>query len=162
MSLLQISEPIMDNQNEVDEIVIGIDLGTTNSLVGAVINEQLIFCDDKNGKNLINSKVVFDRNGDFVGVGNDFTGKYEIFSIKRIMGKNFAELKNLKNLHPSYRDLILDNTENNQAIALQIGNKKITAIEISALILKYLKEIAEKKFGKKISKAVITVPAYFD
>ena len=87
MSLLQISEPIMDNQNEVDEIVIGIDLGTTNSLVGAVINEQLFFCDDKNGKNLINSKVVFDRNGDFVGVGNDFTGKYEIFSIKRIMGK---------------------------------------------------------------------------
>ncbi|MFZ9180251.1 MAG: Hsp70 family protein [Rickettsiales bacterium] len=162
MSLLQISEPIMDNQNEVDEIVIGIDLGTTNSLVGAVINDQLIFCDDKNGKNLINSKVVFDHNGDFVGVGNDFTGKYEIFSIKRIMGKNFAELKNLKNLHPSYRDLILDNTENNQAIALQIGNKKITAIEISALILKYLKEIAEKKFEKKISKAVITVPAYFD
>lgn len=162
MSLLQISEPIINNQDEVDEIVIGIDLGTTNSLVGAVINDQLIFCDDKNGKNLINSKVVFDHNGDFVGVGNDFTGKYEIFSIKRIMGKNFAELKNLKNLHPSYRDLILDNTENNQAIALQIGNKKITAIEISALILKYLKEIAEKKFEKKISKAVITVPAYFD
>jgi len=162
MSLLQISEPIINNQDEVDEIVIGIDLGTTNSLVGAVINEKLIFCDDKNGKNLINSKVVFDHNGDFVGVCNDFTGKYEIFSIKRIMGKNFAELKNLKNLHPSYRDLILDNTENNQAIALQIGNKKITAIEISALILRHLKNLAEKKFGNKILKAVITVPAYFD
>ena len=162
MSLLQISEPIANNQIDASEIVIGIDLGTTNSLVGAIVNDKLVLCEDNNKKNLINSKVVFDENGDFVGVGKNFSGKYEIFSIKRIMGKNFAELKNLKNIHPSYRDLILDNSQNNEAISLQIGNKKITAIEISALILKYLKEIAEKKFASKITKAVITVPAYFD
>ncbi|MFM7701843.1 MAG: Hsp70 family protein, partial [Alphaproteobacteria bacterium] len=100
--------------------------------------------------------------GNFVGVGDEFTGKYEIFSIKRIMGKNFAEVKNLPHLHQSYRDLIIDNSENNEAISLKISNKKITAIEISALILSHLKNLAEKKFAQKICKAVITVPAYFD
>lgn len=162
MSLLQITEPVIENQNHSKEIVIGIDLGTTNSLVGAVINEELFFCSNENSKNLISSKVVFDEDGNFVGVGAEFSGKYEIFSIKRIMGKNYAEVKNLPHIHQSYRDLIIDNSENNEAISLQIGNKKITAIEISALILRHLKNLAEKKFGNKISKAVITVPAYFD
>ena len=162
MSLLQITEPVIENQNQSNEIVIGIDLGTTNSLVGAVINDELVLCSNENSKNLISSKVIFDEDGNFVGVGDEFTGKYEIFSIKRIMGKNFAEIKNLPHLHQSYRDLIIDNSENNEAISLKIGDKKITAIEISALILSHLKNLAEKKFAQKICKAVITVPAYFD
>ncbi|MFM7703019.1 MAG: Hsp70 family protein, partial [Alphaproteobacteria bacterium] len=61
MSLLQITEPVIENQNQSNEIVIGIDLGTTNSLVGAVINDELVLCSNENSKNLISSKVVFDE-----------------------------------------------------------------------------------------------------
>ena len=61
------------------------------------------------------------------------------------MGKNYSELKNLSLSKNFYDGLIIDNSANKDAIALQIGDKKISAIEISAEILKYLKKIAEKK-----------------
>jgi molecular chaperone HscA len=106
--------------------------------------------------------VAYNEDGEVVGVGKNASGKYQISSIKRLMGKNFSELKKLSSSKNFYDGLIIDNTENKGAIALQIGNKKISAIEISAEILKYLKKIAEKNLQKTVTKAVITVPAYFD
>ena len=163
MALLQIQEPVPTLENRDSEaIVVGIDLGTTNSLIGIFENEKLTIFRDENGDDMIASKVSYNEVGEVVGVGKNAVGKYQISSIKRLMGKNYSELKKLSLSKNFYDDLIIDNTENKDAIALKIGNKKISAIEISAEILKYLKKIAEKNLKKTVSKAVITVPAYFD
>jgi molecular chaperone HscA len=163
MVLLQIQEPIPKQENKDSQaLVVGIDLGTTNSLIGIFENEKLTIFSDENGDDMIASKVTYNEDGEVVGVGKNASGKYQISSIKRLMGKNYSELKKLSSSKNFYDGLIIDNTENKGAIALQIGNKKISAIEISAEILKYLKKIAEKNLQKTVTKAVITVPAYFD
>lgn len=162
MSLLQIQEPITEQSNENPEIVVGIDLGTTNSLIGVLENDKIKFFSDENHNNIIKSRVAFDNAGNVVGVGNNAHGQYLISSIKRLMGKNYADLKNTNLSDLPYLNLINDNSSNNEAISLRIANKNISAIEISAEILKYLKQIAEKNLQQTINKAVITVPAYFD
>ncbi len=163
MALLQIQEPISSpSKQDESEIVIGIDLGTTNSLVGYFENNQLKLFTDENGKDLISSKVAFDKDGNFLQAGNLAVGDIEITSIKRLMGKNFSDINKINFKNNFIKNLIIDNSQNNQAIALKIGKKTITAIEISAEILKYLKFLAEKNLQQKITKAVITVPAYFD
>lgn len=163
MVLLQIQEPIPELESkDSPALVVGIDLGTTNSLIGIFENEKLTIFSDENGDDMIASKVAYNEDGEAVGVGKNASGKYQISSIKRLMGKNYSELKKLSLSKNFYDGLIIDNTENKDAIALQIGNKKISAIEISAEILKYLKKIAEKNLQKTVTKAVITVPAYFD
>jgi len=163
MALLHIQEPIPNQQNQVDnDLVVGIDLGTTNSLIGYFNDGELKIFSDEDGQNMIASRVVYDNSGNLIGVGSKPSGQYEISSIKRLMGKNFADLKNINLQNRDFHNLIIDNSSNKEAISLQIADKKISAIEISAEILKYLKKIAEYHLGQEVSKAVITVPAYFD
>jgi molecular chaperone DnaK (HSP70) len=96
MVLLQIQEPIPDLENkDSPALVVGIDLGTTNSLIGIFANEKLTIFSDENGDDMIASKVAYNEDGEAVGVGKNASGKYQISSIKRLMGKNYSELKKL-------------------------------------------------------------------
>ncbi|RIV16767.1 molecular chaperone DnaK [Mycoplasmopsis gallopavonis] len=120
------------------EIVLGIDLGTTNSVVSVIENKQPVVLENPNGKRTTPSVVAF-KNGEII-VGEVAKRQVEtnpntIVSIKRLMGTN-------KTVHAN--------------------NKDYKPEEISAMILSYMKDYAEAKLGQKVSKAVITVPAYFD
>ncbi|WGI36603.1 molecular chaperone DnaK [Mesomycoplasma lagogenitalium] len=120
------------------EIILGIDLGTTNSVVAIVEDKKPVVLENPSGKRTTPSVVSF-KNGDTI-VGEIAKRQLEtnpdaIASIKRLMGTSKTVKANGKEYKPE---------------------------EISAMILSYLKEYAEKKVGKKVSKAVITVPAYFD
>ncbi len=154
MSLLQIQEPgkIQEDQ-EANETIIGIDLGTTNSLVGIVRDGKVEILADENGNNIIPSIVNYDLSGNLIGVGLKIDSGINISSIKRLMGKNFSDIK-----ITDFPFQIADE----KTLRIIVGNRKIRPEEISSEILKYLRNIAEKKLNLKIHKAVITVPAYFD
>lgn len=158
MALLKIQEPQKNNENVADapkQTVIGIDLGTTNSLVGVVENNQVRLFADENGNELQRSIVSFDDAGSVVAVGNE-ANKNNIASIKRLMGKGFLDVKN-------HQEFQFDQTgKSDDSVRLIVGEKKYSPEEISSEILKYLKTLAEKNLNKTISQAVITVPAYFD
>ncbi|MHA3845647.1 molecular chaperone DnaK [Mycoplasma sp. VS276A1] len=120
------------------EIVLGIDLGTTNSVVTVMENKQPVVLENPNGKRTTPSVVAF--KGDEIIVGDAAKRQVEtnpntVVSIKRLMGTD-------KTVH--------------------VNNKEYKPEEISAMILSYMKDYAEAKLGKKVTKAVITVPAYFD
>ncbi|CAC13396.1 HEAT SHOCK PROTEIN DNAK [Mycoplasmopsis pulmonis] len=120
------------------EIILGIDLGTTNSVVSIIENKKPVVLENFNGKRTTPSVVAF-KNGE-IQVGEIAKRQLEtnpdtIASIKRLMGTTKTVKANGKTYKPE---------------------------EISAMILSHLKEYAEKKVGKKLTKAVITVPAYFD
>lgn len=121
------------------ELILGIDLGTTNSAVAVMEGKKPIILENPEGKRTTPSVVAF--KGDEIIVGDAakrqmITNPNTIVSIKRHMGE---------------KDYTVD-----------INGKKITPEEVSAKILSYIKDFAEKKTGRKISKAVITVPAYFN
>jgi molecular chaperone HscA len=141
MTLLQISEPTeIKEENRAQELIIGIDLGTTNSLVGIVENGEVKILSDENSRNIIPS--VVEING------------CEISSIKRLMGKAFKDAKQ--------EEFSFKIIEEEGVLKLLIGEKKFRPEEISAQILIKLKNIAQNYLKKPITKAVITVPAYFD
>lgn len=164
MALLNIQEPEseLDNQTSKD-VVIGIDLGTTNSLVAIIEDgKERFFCDEK-GEQIHPSIVKFDENGNVVAVGNEILkqvqddngAKNTIFSIKRLMGKGYKDVKEKK------FDFEL-NQNSPENLQIKIGSAQLTPAQISSEILKYLKHLAENSLKQEIKKAVITVPAYFD
>lgn len=122
------------------ETILGIDLGTTNSEVGIFQSGEIQIFGDKNGKKIIPSVICFDESGKLL-VGHEARNLSTLFpersvkSVKRLMGST---------------DPIV------------VNDQEYSPQEISAMILKELKNIAEKSLGKKINKAVITVPAYFN
>ena len=158
MALLQIQEPQKEiiESDQPQKIVIGIDLGTTNSLVGVIENNKVRLFADENNLELHHSIVGFDAVGNAVAVGNNINvaqNEIKIASIKRLMGKGLHEVKNKSEFQ---FDESLD------SVRLVIGEKKYSPAEISAEILKYLKKLAEKNLQQEVQQAVITVPAYFD
>lgn len=164
MSTLQIQEPIaISNTKNDNEIIIGIDLGTTNSLVGAVIDNNVkLFCDENN-RDLFPSIVNFNNRGEVLNVAQNSGDCFlSISSIKRLMGKSFEDVKKQNILAKKYLPQIAKNCSSQESVSIQIADKTYTAIEISAEILKYLKKIAEKNLQQNVKKAVISVPAYFD
>lgn len=148
------------------DIIIGIDLGTTNSLVAyidtATNNAQAI--QDTTGSNkLVPSIIHFGKDGKIL-VGNNAKDKLiaqpenTIYSVKRLMGKSFTDVAGFANYF-GYQ-IIHDDTES--LVKIKAGNQFYTPIELSSLILKQLKHRAEQALNSSISKAVITVPAYFN
>ena len=120
------------------EVILGIDLGTTNSCVAIMSGDKPQVLETPEGKRTVPSVVSW-KNGEFI-VGEAakrqmVTNPNTIISIKRKIGTNEK---------------------------VQLGDKSFTPEEISAKILSYIKDYAEKKIGHKVSKAVITVPAYFN
>ncbi len=144
------------------EAVIGIDLGTTNSLI-ATINDadRLPYCITNDSDSIVPSALYFGK--DAIHVGKKAIAQLvnepenTIYSVKRLMGKSYTDLQDL-NHNLNYQ--IIDNQD--QLVKVKIANKQYSPIELSSYILKDLKIIAEQKLNNRVNKVVITVPAYFN
>ncbi len=149
-----------------EEIIVGIDLGTTNSLIAIVHPEtkKPIVLKEFNGSSIVPSVIHFEKNGQ-ITVGELAKSQLElnpertVFSVKRLMGKSYQEATALKDLI-SYK-YVADANES-AIVKIQIGDLFYTPTELSSLILKSLKERAEHILKTPVNKAVITVPAYFN
>jgi len=148
-----------------EEIIVGIDLGTTNSLV-AIIHpdtKQPVALKEHNTISLVPSVIHFDEAGN-ITVGEEAKKKLisepqnTIFSAKRLMGKSYNDIKQNASFF-SYK-VIDDNTES--LVKVQVGNKFYSPVDLSSFILKELKQRAEHILKTPVNKAVITVPAYFN
>lgn len=144
--------------------VIGIDLGTTNSVVAYLEGGQPTIIPNKEGSRLTPSVVAWTKKGEIL-VGQlakrqaITNPKNTVFSIKRLMGRRFEdpEVQKARKVLP-YEIVPGKHGE----ACVKIGEKIYTPPEISAMILRKLKEDAEEYLGEKITEAVITVPAYFN
>ncbi len=160
MALLKIYEPGQapaphQLEEVAEEVAIGIDLGTTNSLVAISKNQKPEILIDKDGNFMQPSIVAISQDNLIAGFATKNIDGEKIYSIKRLMGKGFDDVKKTQNLPFQIK-------KSDEQLKVILGNKELSAVEISAQILKTLKNIAEENLQKTISKAVITVPAYFD
>jgi len=142
--------------------IIGIDLGTTNSLVAYVDQATGLprVIPDAEGRPLLPSVVAFTPDGIVVG---DAARRQlarrpadTVYSVKRLMGRGFDDVKDEARYLP-FRIL-----PGEGLVKLAVGGREVTPPEVSAAILKALKERAERHFGEPLDKAVVTVPAYFN
>jgi molecular chaperone DnaK len=144
--------------------IVGIDLGTTNSLVGFMQGESPIIIPGEEGSNLVPSVVALDEN-DRIIVGNAArkylieTPERAVYSIKRLMGRGVEDIQEELKLFP-FR--LADDLEAGEVLRIKLGDRTFTPPEISAYILRQLKRNAERFFAGPVTKAVITVPAYFN
>ncbi len=144
-------------------LIVGIDLGTTNSLVAYIKDGHAIAVKDLSGKNtLVPSIINFAEEqiivGDIAREKLITDPENTIYSIKRLMGKSYGDIGEMKE-YLGYR-IIEDDTES--LVKIRVKDKFHTPIELSAEILKTLKKRIEDNLEAKVSKAVITVPAYFN
>ncbi len=142
--------------------VIGIDLGTTNSVVAVMEGGEPVVIANQEGGRLTPSVVAFTKDGERlvgqVAKRQAITNpENTIFSIKRFMGRRYEEVQHEIKLVP-YRVVHTPNGD----VRVEIRGKQYSPPEISALILQKLKEAAEAYLGEKVTQAVITVPAYFN
>jgi molecular chaperone DnaK len=140
--------------------IVGIDLGTTNSLVAYMKDGQPCVVPDRNGRTMVPSVVALTDNGLIVGdsAKEHLTRSPErtVYSVKRFMGKGLADVQNELAYFP------YNVTETGGVIRIRLGQKSYSPPQISAMILKELKLRVEAYLGESITKAVITVPAYFN
>ena len=162
MALLQISEPGMATVAHQHRLAAGIDLGTTNSLVASVRSGQATTFPDAQGRHLLPSVVRYRADSAPV-VGVDAKAAITedpfntIASVKRLMGRGVVDVKQLSG-HLPYQFV----AENTAVPRIQTAAGAVSAIEVSAEILRTLKQRAEATLGDELSGVVITVPAYFD
>ena len=161
MSLLQISEPGMSTAPHEERLAVGIDLGTTNSLVATVRNGSPEVLVDEKVEKLLPSVVRYLENGE-VEVGEEARLKSSedplntISSVKRLMGRSADEVRQ-EGSYISY-----DLTDGEGMLRLRTVNGEKSPVEVSAEILKKLKSRSEEALGGELVGAVVTVPAYFD
>ena len=141
--------------------IVGIDLGTTNSLVAIVESGEPRVIPGPDGSKLVPSVIYFDESGPVVGNSAKKKmvekPKNTIFSIKRFMGKGIEDVKDDLPLLP-----FEVSAQSEHIIHLKIFNRDYTPPELSAFILRELKRNAEAMLGEEIKNAVVTVPAYFN
>ena len=158
MALLQIAEPGQSSAPHEHRIAIGIDLGTTHSLVATVLSGKAKVLNDEQGRVLLPSIVHYTPHqahyGDDAKPFITTDPKNTIVSVKRFMGRSKADIKFQ---HPY--TLV---GEDHQMPAFETAQGRKTPVEISAEILKQLKDRAEESLKNPVNGAVITVPAYFD
>jgi molecular chaperone DnaK len=144
--------------------IVGIDLGTTNSLVAFMQGESPVVIPGDDGSNLVPSVVALDSNNQPV-VGNAARDSLieaperAVYSIKRLMGRGVDDIQEELKFFP-FR--LAEDLQAGEVLRIRLGDKTYTPPEISALILRQLKRNAERFFGVPVTKAVITVPAYFN
>ncbi|MEO7309566.1 MAG: Fe-S protein assembly chaperone HscA [Chitinophagaceae bacterium] len=163
--MAKISINIATGSLQQNEMIVGIDLGTTNSLVAIIHPEsrQAVALKEHNSSSLVPSIVHFDERGEaIVGeIAKDYLvsePQNTIFSAKRLMGKSYNDLK--ENAAFFTFKIIDDNTES--LVKVQVGERFYSPIDLSSFILKELKHRAEYILKTPVTKAVITVPAYFN
>jgi len=144
--------------------IIGIDLGTTNSVVSVVEGGTANVIPTAEGSRLLPSVVAFNKNGErLVGISAKrqavVNSENTVSSIKRFMGRRYDEVKSEREMVP-YE--VVEGPAGDARVHIPIVNKTYTPQEISAMILEKLKADAEAYLGEPVTKAVITVPAYFN
>jgi len=146
-----------------EERVVGIDLGTTNSLVAYMQGETPAVIPGEDGDRLVPSVVAIEANG--AVVGNAARGALlkdassVVYSAKRLMGRGVEDISEELKLFP-FR--LVEELKSGEVLKLKVGDKTLTPPEISAYVLGQLKKNAERFFQAPVTKAVITVPAYFN
>ncbi len=144
------------------EKIIGIDLGTTNSVVAVMEGKEVKVIPNQEGNRLTPSVVAFTERGEIL-VGEPAkrqaitNPKRTIYSIKRFMGRRREEVKTEEAMVPY--EIV---GEPGEYVKVKVGDRLYTPPEISAMILRKLKDAAEAYLGHRVNKAVITVPAYFN
>jgi molecular chaperone HscA len=146
------------------DMIVGIDLGTTNSLVAIIHPEtkRPVVLKEFDGSSLVPSLLHFGQTGISVG---DAARKYlltdpgnTVFSVKRLMGKSYNDLRE----HVPFFSYKIIDDDADRLVKVQVGEKFYSPVELSAFILQELKKRAEHILKTSVSKAVITVPAYFN
>ena len=146
------------------ERIVGIDLGTTNSLVAYMQGESPVVIPGEDGSNLVPSVVALDERDQII-VGNAArrylieTPERAVYSIKRLMGRGVEDIREELKLFP-FR--LADDLQPGEVLRIKLGERTFTPPEVSAFILRQLKRNAERFFNAPVTKAVITVPAYFN
>jgi Fe-S protein assembly chaperone HscA len=158
--LLNFEKDMADNK------VVGIDLGTTNSLVAYMQGGQPVVIPGEDGASLLPSLVAVGKgNGDRVVVGNAArrplieSPERAVYSVKRLMGRGIDDLSEELKLFP-FR--VAADLAPGEVLRIALGEHTFTPPEISAFILRQLKRNAERYFNAPVTQAVITVPAYFN
>jgi len=161
MALIQIAEPGESTTAHQHRLAVGIDLGTTNSLVATVRSGEVSTLADTQGSHLLPSVVHYAEEGVQVGVQAQQCSVTDPFntivSVKRFMGRGLDDIS-IEDAHYSY---VFAETES-AAPRIKTRAGDISAVEVSAEILKTLKQRAIDTLGDELNGAVITVPAYFD
>ncbi len=163
--MAQIAINIKEGTLRREEIIVGIDLGTTNSLVAIIQKEngKPLALKDEEKTSIVPSIIYFGENGEII-VGNEAkkhlidNPERTVYSVKRLMGKSYTDVVDIQS-HLGYK-IINDDTE--RLVKIKVDEKFYSPIELSSFILKELKSRAEKLLHQQITKAVITVPAYFN
>jgi molecular chaperone DnaK len=143
--------------------ILGIDLGTTNSCMSVIEGGQPKVIENKEGARTTPSMTALAKNGErLVGASAKRQAvtnpEHTLFSVKRLIGRRWDDPE-------VQRDLVFmpyKIVKHGDGVAIRLGDKEHTPEEISAMILRKLKEDAEERLGEKVTEAVITVPAYFD
>jgi molecular chaperone DnaK len=144
--------------------VVGIDLGTTNSVIAAMVGGEPVVIPNREGSRLTPSVVAFTKTGERL-VGQMakrqaiLNPENTIYSIKRFMGRRFHEVETERKMVP-YK--VVEGQHGMAVVDIPAAGRTFTPEEISAMILQKLKEDAEAYLGEKVEAAVITVPAYFN
>lgn len=160
MALLQIAEPGQSRNPHERRIAIGIDLGTTNSLVASMKNAMPEVLKSEAGHTMLPSVVRY-LPGERTQAGYEALAqaaidpKNTIISVKRFMGRGLSDISNAKNLPYDFIDT-------SGMLKIQTVQGEKSPVEVSAQILARLRQLAEDSFSDEIEGAVITVPAYFD
>jgi molecular chaperone DnaK len=146
------------------DYIVGIDLGTTNSLVAYMQGDSPVVVPGEDGLNLVPSVVALDERNQII-VGNAArrylieTPERAVYSVKRLMGRGVEDIQDELKLFPFQ---LAEDLHEGEVLRIKIGERTYTPPEISALVLRQLKRNAERFFGAPVTQAVITVPAYFN
>jgi len=160
MALLQIAEPGQATDPHRHRLAVGIDLGTTNSLVATVRHSIPVVLDDAEGRSLLPSIVQFQGNGTTeVGYAAQkqqaVDARNTVVSVKRLMGRGMHDVEHIENMPYDFVDAP-------GMVQLRTVAGVRSPVEVSAEILKKLRKRAEQALGGDLIGAVVTVPAYFD
>jgi molecular chaperone DnaK len=154
-----------------EDRIVGIDLGTTNSLVAFMQADGPVVIPGEDGSNLVPSVVALPEAESTTGarqpviVGNGArkylttTPDRVIYSVKRLMGRGLEDVRSELKLFPFH---LADDIQEGEVLRIQLGANQFTPPELSAYVLRQLKRNAERYFGSPVTKAVVTVPAYFN
>ncbi|MBI3477148.1 MAG: Fe-S protein assembly chaperone HscA [Acidobacteria bacterium] len=146
------------------DYIVGIDLGTTNSLVAYMRGDSPVVIPGEDGLNLVPSVVALDEKNQIV-VGNAArkylieTPERSVYSVKRLMGRGVEDIQEELKFFPFH---LADDIQPGEVLRIKVGERSYNPPEISAHVLRQLKRNAERFFAAPVTKAVITVPAYFN
>ncbi len=161
MAFLQIAEPGQSEAPHERKLAVGIDLGTTNSLVATVRSGRAETLGDADNQHLMPSVVHFNSEQVLVGQPAQLRAseapEHTLSSIKRLMGRS---LEDIKQRYPHLAYQFCQDSQQVPAVITPQG--KVNAIQVSSHILQALRERAEQSLGDELTGAVVTVPAYFD